>query len=65
LQSGLDVREAGLGLVLIVVIILALTVIVYALALWVRLPKAQVEENIEDTKAEAAEEEKELGASPA
>jgi hypothetical protein len=45
-------------------VILALTLLVYVLALMVRLPKEQVEENIEATKAEAAEEERELGAVP-
>jgi amino acid transporter len=45
-------------------VILALTLLVYVLALMVRLPEEQVEENIEATKAEAAEEERELGAVP-
>jgi amino acid transporter len=42
-------------------VLLALSAIVYALALWVRLPKARVDENIEHTVAEAAAEEAELG----
>jgi amino acid transporter len=42
------------------VVLLALTAAVYWLALRVRLPKEQVERNIEATRAEAAEEEKEL-----
>jgi amino acid transporter len=43
-------------------IMLALTAIVYALALWSRLPKERVQENIDETVAEAEEEESELGA---
>jgi amino acid transporter len=43
-------------------VIFALCVAVYWLALRVRLPREQVERNIEATTAEAAEEEKELGA---
>jgi amino acid transporter len=46
------------------VVVLALSVIVWWLALKVRLPKEQVEENIESTKAEAAQEDEELGATP-
>jgi len=46
------------------VVLLALTALVYWLAMWVRLPQDQVEEHIEATTAEAAEEEKELGALP-
>jgi amino acid transporter len=45
-------------------LMLALTAIVYALALWSRLPKERVQENIEETLAEAKEEESELGATP-
>jgi amino acid transporter len=44
------------------VVVLALCVVVYWLALQVKLPAEQVERNIEATKAEAAEEEHELGA---
>jgi amino acid transporter len=43
-------------------VLLALTALVYWLAMRVRLTKEQVEHNLEATKAEAAEEEKELGA---
>jgi amino acid transporter len=43
-------------------VLLALTAIVYALALWSRLPKARLEENIEETLAEVEEEDRELGA---
>jgi amino acid transporter len=42
-------------------VLLALTVLVYALALWVRLPRSRVEQNVEETVAEAAAEERELG----
>ncbi len=45
-------------------IMLALTAIVYGLALWSRLPKERVQENIDETVAEAEEEESELGAAP-
>jgi amino acid transporter len=45
-------------------IMLALTAIVYALALWSRLPKERVQENIDETVAEAQEEEAELGSAP-
>jgi amino acid transporter len=47
------------------VVLLALAAIVYVLALKVRLPSAQVEQNIAETEAEAAAEEQELGAAPA
>jgi amino acid transporter len=43
------------------IVLLALSIIIYALALWVRLPRARVEENIADTEAEAAAEREELG----
>lgn len=46
------------------IVLLALTALVYWLALKVRLPQEQVEEHIKATKAEAAEEEEELGAAP-
>lgn len=46
-------------------VILALSVLVYLLALWVKLPGDVVEQHIEQTTAEAAEEERELGATPA
>ncbi|MDQ2796207.1 MAG: APC family permease [Actinomycetota bacterium] len=45
-------------------VVLALSVVVWMVALKVRLPQAEVERNIEETKAEAAEEEAELGAAP-
>jgi amino acid transporter len=44
-------------------VMFVLTAAVYWLALKVRLPKETVERNIEDTKAEAAEEDAELGGS--
>ncbi|MGH8861442.1 MAG: APC family permease [Jatrophihabitantaceae bacterium] len=44
------------------VLLLALSILVYVLALRVRLPKARVEQNIDDTAAEAAAEDAELGA---
>jgi amino acid transporter len=43
---------------------LALTILVYALAVWVRLPAAQMQANIDETLAEAQEEEQALGALP-
>ena len=43
-------------------VLLALSAVVWWLALHFRLPNADVERNIEATTAEAAEEEKELGA---
>ena len=45
-------------------ILLALSALVWWLAMHFRLPTEEVEKNIEATKAEAAEEEKELGAAP-
>jgi amino acid transporter len=45
-------------------IMLALTALVYGLALWSRLPKTRVQENIDETLAEAEEEESEIGATP-
>ncbi|MGI8760964.1 MAG: APC family permease [Jatrophihabitantaceae bacterium] len=47
------------------VVMLGLTIVVYALALSVRLPRERVEANIEETLAEAQEEERELGSAPA
>ena len=45
-------------------IMLVLTALVYGLALWSRLPKTRVQENIDETLAEAEEEESEIGATP-
>jgi amino acid transporter len=44
------------------VVVLALSALVWWLALKVRLPKSEVEENVEETMAEAAQEDQELGA---
>ncbi|MDQ6848542.1 MAG: APC family permease [Actinomycetota bacterium] len=46
-------------------VLLALSALVYWLAMRVRLPRQRVEENIEETIAEAAEEEAELGSAGA
>ena len=46
------------------IVILALTAAVWWIALKMRLPSEQVEENIKATTAEAEEEEQELGAAP-
>jgi amino acid transporter len=47
------------------VVVLVLSAFVYWLALATRLPREQVEANIEDTTAEAAEEERQLGSAGA
>jgi amino acid transporter len=57
-KGNLGVIGFGWGFV----VLLALTAVVYALALWSRLPKARLEENIEETLAEVEEEDRELGA---
>jgi amino acid transporter len=44
------------------IVLLALSIIVYSLALWVRLPRDRVQQNIELTAAEAKAEAEELGA---
>jgi amino acid transporter len=57
-----NTHTIGFGLGFIV--LLALSAIVYWLAITVRLPKEQVEQNIEATTVEAREEEEQLGALP-